>query len=66
MLAGGRYTYLDIEIDLDGISPGTWSEVDGDKDWLDIFIGGRISLDLIKKLIFVLRSDVGGFGFSFS
>lgn len=65
-LAGGRYINIDLNIDLDGTQPEMPSEVGGDKDWLDLFVGARMILNPTEKLSFVLRSDIGGFDFGFS
>jgi hypothetical protein len=65
-LAGGRYTHLDVEINIDSALPIIPSDVDGDQDWLDLFVGGRMILNPTEKLTFVLRSDIGGFDFGFS
>jgi hypothetical protein len=65
-LAGGRYTNLDVEIDIDSDLPFIPSEADGDQDWLDLFVGARLIFNPTENLVFVLRSDIGGFGFGFS
>jgi hypothetical protein len=65
-LVGGRYTNLDVEIDIDSDLPFIPSEADGDEDWLDLFAGARIILNPTENLVVVLRSDIGGFGFEFS
>ncbi len=65
-LAGGRYTRLDVEIDIDSALPAIPSDVDGDEDWLDLFVGARMILNPTENLVLVLRSDIGGFGFGFS
>ena len=59
VLGGGRYTYLEGELDSKGAGP---IEVDKSKDWVDAIVGGRIQIDLTEKLAFSLRGDVGGFG----
>lgn len=65
-LAGGRYINMDVELDLKDTSTGTPTGVDGNKDWLDLFIGGRLNFNLTENIPFILRSDIGGFGFGFS
>jgi hypothetical protein len=65
-LAGGRYINIDVEIDLKGTPPDSPSEVDGDKNWLDLFVGGRFNFNITNKIPLIIRSDFGGFGFGFS
>ena len=62
-LAGGRFMYTDVDIRLEGTTP---SSVGGDVHWLDLFIGGRMELNITEKVPFTLRTDIGGFGFGFS
>jgi hypothetical protein len=57
LLAGARYTHLDIEFDFKRI--GTR---DRSKDWVDPFIGGVTQIGLTDKLSFRVRADIGGFG----
>ena len=57
LLAGGRYTHLDIELDFKRI--GTRDE---SKDWVDPFVGAVTEIGLTDKLSFRVRGDVGGFG----
>lgn len=66
VLAGSRYTHLDVEIDIDTPLPLIPSEVNGDKDWLDLFVGARMILNPTEKLSFVVRTDIGGFDLGFS
>jgi hypothetical protein len=53
----------DVDIKLKNTTP---THVGGDKDWLDLFVGGRLIADLTKNVPFSLRTDIGGFGFGFS
>jgi hypothetical protein len=62
-LVGGRYMSTDVDIKLKNTTP---THVGGDKDWLDLFVGGRLIADLTKNVPFSLRTDIGGFGFGFS
>lgn len=62
LLAGGRYWRLKNEIDIEGSRGVLPSEVDVTKNWVDPFIGGRIRLELAKKLFLQVRADIGGFG----
>jgi hypothetical protein len=57
LLAGGRYTHLDIEFDFKRI--GTR---DRSKAWVDPFVGAVTQIGLTDKLSFRVRGDVGGFG----
>jgi hypothetical protein len=66
LLAGGRYWYIKTDLDIKGPLGILPLEIDVSEQWLDLFVGGRVKLELIKKLQFVLRSDIGGFGASFS
>jgi hypothetical protein len=62
LLAGGRYWRLKNELDIEGSRGVLPSEADVTKNWVDPFIGGRIRLELIKKLFLQVRADIGGFG----
>jgi len=62
-LVGGRFMSTDLAIKLKD-APITY--VSKDKQWLDLFIGGRLVANLADKVPFTLRSDIGGFGFGFS
>jgi hypothetical protein len=57
LLAGGRYWYTNVDVDL---TPGTSN--DKSKDWLDPIVGGRLKMGLTEKLALLLRGDIGGFG----
>jgi len=57
LLAGGRYTHLDIELDFKRIG-----NRDKSKDWVDPFVGAVTQIGLTDKLSFRVRGDVGGFG----
>ncbi|MBI4831467.1 MAG: hypothetical protein HY801_07915, partial [Candidatus Lindowbacteria bacterium] len=62
VLAGGRYFYLNNEIEIEGTGPlGLDVDVDESKDWVDPIVGGRVFLDLSDKFKVGLRADVGGF-----
>jgi hypothetical protein len=63
VLGGARYVYMHGELDIAGSGPlGLRLEVDGDVDWIEPFLGGRATLAFSKKLAFVVRGDIGGFG----
>jgi len=68
VMAGARYTYLQIDLDLDRKSglaipelPERISE-DGDKSWVDPIVGGRVTLILSPQWMISVLGDVGGFG----
>lgn len=54
---GGRYTYLDMELDL---KPGP--NFSGHQDWIDPVVGLRTNVALSERWNFVAFGDVGGFG----
>ena len=56
---GGRYTYLDA--DLEGERVGIL-DVSESKDWVDPIIGARTTWDLSPRWLLSFRGDVGGFG----
>jgi len=56
-LAGVRYTYLDVDIDLKGVG-----DTSGDQDWFDPLIGARAFFDLSEHWTLALEGNVGGFG----
>jgi hypothetical protein len=56
VLGGGRYMYLQGELNLFGTIDRT-----GRKDWIDPFVGARVRWGLTKNLLIVVRGDVGGF-----
>jgi len=59
LLAGGRYMSVEQTIEISGLG-----DLQGDKQWVDPIIGGRLMADLTEKLTFTLRGDIGGFGVS--
>jgi hypothetical protein len=60
VLAGGRYTSMDVELDIS--TPGPSTVVDKRQDWVDPIVGARVFLDLSENFSFVVRGDIGGFG----
>ncbi len=58
LLAGGRYTNLNIETEFKGPLP----TVDRTQEWVDPIIGGVTNMTLTDKLSVRVRADVGGFG----
>ncbi len=61
LLGGGRYTDLEVELDIEGPF-GVDPSFDGSKDWLDPMVGAAVQVDLNEKLAFRVRGDIGGFG----
>lgn len=60
LLAGGRYTSLDVDIDLTATRFAT--SVGGNQNWIDPFVGARTLIPLTDGVDLLLRGDVGGFG----
>lgn len=62
ILLGARYTRLDIEVDAELTVNQQEFEADfeGDRDWVDPFIGVRTNLRLTDAVDLSLRGDVGG------
>ena len=58
IFVGGRYNYLYQEIGI----PSIPRKVDGNTQWVDPFVGGRIFIPLTKSWFLGLRGDIGGFG----
>lgn len=64
VLGGVRYTKQDLDLNFDTPLPVEPSERGFDEDWFDPFIGGRFGIGFghQNRWIFLLRSDIGGFG----
>lgn len=72
LLAGGRYWHqeLDVDVALDGTLNVDGLIVSGSKalaksggiDWVDPFIGARLTHQINPLESFVVRGDIGGFG----
>ena len=58
LLAGGRYNSLSNRL----ISRSSTREIHVTEDWVDPFLGGRLTLTPAPKWALHLRADVGGFG----
>jgi hypothetical protein len=56
-MAGARYTYLDMKLDLKG-----FRSTSGDKSWVDPLVGARAIFDLSQRWAVSLMGDIGGFG----
>ena len=57
ILGGGRYTYLDITLDIED-----FPNRKGDKHWVDPLVGARTLWDLSERWDLSLQGNVGGFG----
>ena len=58
MIIGGRYFKSEVVYDKD--DPDLYRK--GKQSWVDPIIGGRMTWEMTKRLIFTTRADVGGFG----
>ena len=56
-MAGARYTYLDMKLDLKGFRSAS-----GDKAWVDPLVGARAIFDLSERWAASLTGNLGGFG----
>lgn len=65
ILGGGRYWWLDNQIDIRGPRGLLNPSFSMSEDWFDFIVGGRANL-AINKFFVQVRSDVGGFGLGFS
>jgi hypothetical protein len=61
LLAGGRYWYMDTDIDIELALPADRS-FDEIGDWVDPVVGLRVILGLTPKLQLSVTGDVGGWG----
>ena len=55
--AGGRYSYLDLDLDTRGAP-----SLNQSKDWIDPIVGGQATFEVTPQFFIVVRGDVGGFG----
>jgi hypothetical protein len=68
VMAGARYTHLNVDIDLDRKSglplPGLPAHIsdEGNVDWVDPIVGARTTFVLSPAWMVSLFGDVGGFG----
>ena len=58
-LIGGRYTYLDNDLDTTGFQSRSFS---GSQDWIDPVIGAHTQWDFTKRWNMILGGSIGGFG----
>jgi hypothetical protein len=54
IILGGRYFKAEVEY--------REKNEKGKESWIDPIIGGRITWDMTKTLVFTARADIGGFG----
>jgi hypothetical protein len=59
-LAGARYNMLVGGLSVTGPLGNTVS-VGGSQDWIDLFVGGRLTVPLCNCLTLQVRGDIGGF-----
>jgi hypothetical protein len=57
-LVGGRYTYLNQEVSVEGFPKSPSKSA----SWVDPFLGARARIDLDDHFQFEVRGDIGGFG----
>ncbi len=57
LYAGGRYSYLSLELD-----PANGPSRSGDRDWVDPIVGAKLVLPLAERWHLSANGDVGGFG----
>jgi hypothetical protein len=60
--AGGRWTYVKPQVDIEGQLGYVERRLEQSKDWMDLMVGARTRLDLTDKLSVVTKADIGGFG----
>jgi hypothetical protein len=58
LFVGGRYNGMKVDISL----PDYGKTASDDKQWVDVFVGGRVLIPLNKSWYLGLRGDIGGFG----
>ena len=63
MYGGFRYSFLEVELDVSTEVADVAVDVSRDDDWFDPLIGLSMEADLSKTVNFILRGDIGGFGF---
>jgi len=64
-LAGLRYQYFKQELKLNAAVAGVGgagTKLGGDEDWVEPFVGSRVSWQINDKLTAIVRGDIGGFG----
>ena len=65
-LGGVRYHYMEQEIKLKAAGPAPFAPVGatlgGNEEWVEPFVGARLSYDISKNLAAGITADFGGFG----
>ena len=61
-LAGGRYVFLETGLDITGGRFGREADIAPDVDWIEPFVGGRVTLRFSNRAAVIVRGDAGGFG----
>ena len=61
-LAGGRYVFLETGLDITGGRFGRAADIERDVDWIEPFVGGRVTLRFSNRAAVIVRGDAGGFG----
>jgi len=64
LLAGLRYTSMDLTLDIRPPDPIQPRRVEGDQSWTDLMVGGRVATAPGKRFRFWARGDLAGFGIS--
>ena len=62
VLAGGRYVLLERDVDITGGRFGRAADIEDDVDWIEPFVGGRVTLRFSHRAAVIVRGDAGGFG----
>lgn len=60
-LAGVRYTYLRVQIDVNG-PLGLNPDADEHRDWVDPIVGASAGFELSEHWVLLAEGDIGGFG----
>lgn len=61
LLAGARYTDIDIDLELEALLENPARKASGGDDWVDPFVGARVGFEFTDWWYSTLRADVGGF-----
>jgi hypothetical protein len=62
LFVGGRWTYLEAELDVESFLFGINYESSMDNDWVDLMVGARLGVELNEKWSLGFRTDFAGFG----
>jgi hypothetical protein len=55
--AGGRYSYVELDLDTRGSPSSNQS-----REWIDPIVGGQATFGLTERFFILIRGDIGGFG----